>query len=328
LESSGGIPVVVAGLGPVGRAIAQAALASPELEVVGAVDPVHAGRTLGELLERPGPRIPVEADAARAFRAARGGVLLQATSSRLDEVLPQIQQAVRAGLCVASTCEELAYPWLAHDEEADALDTLAERHDVAVVATGVNPGLALDRLPALLSQATGPVRHVRALRVVDLAGRRPGLHRKAGLGLDADAFQRAVDGGRIGHVGLSESAVLAALGSGLDVDEVEEEAEMVPAPRDLAGPVPVARGAAAGIRQVARAWWEGREVARVEVILALGAEDPRDETWIDADPPLRLVIPGGLPGEAATAWAVVHAAGALPMLRGLVTVLDLPPGRS
>jgi 4-hydroxy-tetrahydrodipicolinate reductase len=69
-------------------------------------------------------------------------------------------------------------------------------------------------------------------------------------------------------------------------------------------------------------------VARVEVILALGAEDPRDETWIDADPPLRMVIPGGLPGEAATAWAVVHAAGALPMLRGLVTVLDLPPGRS
>jgi len=66
-------------------------------------------------------------------------------------------------------------------------------------------------------------------------------------------------------------------------------------------------------------------VARVEVILALGAEDPRDETWIDADPPLRLVIPAAA-GEAATAWAVVHAAGALPMLRGLVTVLDLPPG--
>jgi len=88
---------------------------------------------------------------------------------------------------------------------------------------------------------------------VDLAGRRPPASTAGGPGAHADAFQRAVDGGRIGHVGLSESAVLAALGSGLDVDEVEEEAEMVPAPRDLAGPVPVARGAAR-----ASARWRGR----------------------------------------------------------------------
>ncbi len=38
MESSGGIPVVVAGLGPVGRAIAQAVLATPELRLVGAVE--------------------------------------------------------------------------------------------------------------------------------------------------------------------------------------------------------------------------------------------------------------------------------------------------
>jgi len=49
---------------------------------------------------------------------------------------------------------------------------------------------------------------------------------------------------------------------------------------------------------------------------------------VEADPPLRLVVPGGLPGEAATAWSLVHAARALPVLRGLVTVLDLPSGRA
>jgi 4-hydroxy-tetrahydrodipicolinate reductase len=326
-EKATGIPVVVAGLGEVGRAIARAALATADLRLVGAVDPAFAGRRLDELVGRP-TGLEVEADAARALRAARGGVLLQATSSRFAEVLPQIEQAVRAGVCVVSTCEELAYPWLVDEPRADALDALCERNDVAVVGAGVNPGMALDRLPALLSQATGEVRRLEARRVVDLSGRRAALARKAGVGLGEAEFRRAAEAGELGHVGLSQSATLAALGAGLDVDEIEEEAEPILAARDVGGPVPVAKGAVAGIRQVARGWQEGREVVRLEVELAVGARDPRDEILIEADPPLRLLVPGGLPGDAATAWSIVHAAGAIPMLQGLVTVLDLPPGRS
>jgi 4-hydroxy-tetrahydrodipicolinate reductase len=92
--------------------------------------------------------------------------------------------------------------------------------------------------------------------------------------------------------------------------------------------VGVKKGRVAGVRQLARGWCDGREVVRLELTLAVGAENPRDEIRIDADPPLRLLVPGGIPGEATTAWAMVHAASALPMLRGLVTILDLPSGRS
>jgi hypothetical protein len=322
-----GIPVVVAGLGEVGRAIVRAVLSSADLRLAGAVDPAFAKQSLDALAGIP-TGIEVEGDPARALRAARGGVLLVATSSRFLEVLPLVEQAVRAGLSVVSTCEELAYPWLAHEEEADALDALCEKNDVAVVAAGVNPGLALDRLPALLSQGTGEVRRLEARRVVDLASRNESLWRKAGVGLQPSEFQRAVEVEAIGHVGLAESATLAALGCGLDLDELEEEAEPVLASRDLAGPVLVQKGGIAGIRQVARGFQGGREVVRLEVVLAVGAEDPRDEVLLESDPPLRLVVPGGFPGEASTAWSVVHAAAAIPMLQGLVTVLDLPPGRS
>ena len=326
-ERESGIPVVVSGLGPVGRAVARAALASPELSLVGAIDPKCEGRTLEAVLGERAPSLVVAGNATRALASARGGVLLQATSSLFSEVLPQIEQAVKAGVAVASTCEELAYPWLAHEEEADALDALCERHDVAVLATGVNPGFALDRLPAFLSQATGPVRHIEARRVVDLASRRAGLARKAGVGLTPEEFQRALDADEVGHVGLPESAALAALGSGLELDEVEDEVEPVLAARDLAGPLPVKKGRVSGVHQTARGFFDGREVVRLELVLAVGADDPRDELRLDSDPPLRLVVPGGIPGEAATAWALVHATGALPVLRGLVTVLDLPSGR-
>jgi 4-hydroxy-tetrahydrodipicolinate reductase len=322
-----GIPVVIAGLGEVGRAIARAVLSSADLRLVAAVDPAHADRKLDDLVGSP-TGLTVAGDPARGLAAAKGGVLLLATSSRFAEVLPTIERAVRAGLSVVSTCEELAYPWLSNEKAADALDALCEKNDVAVLGAGVNPGLALDRLPALLSQGTGEVRRLEARRVVDLTGRRESLWRKAGVGLTPDEFQRAVEADAIGHVGLAESATLAALGSGLDLDELEEEAEPVLAPADRAGPIPLRRGEVAGIRQVARGWQDGREVVRLEVVLAVGAEDPRDEVTLEASPPLRLVVPGGFPGEAATAWSVVHAASAVPMLQGLVTVLDLPPGRS
>ncbi|GAO05369.1 dihydrodipicolinate reductase [Anaeromyxobacter sp. PSR-1] len=325
-----GIPVVVMGLGEIGRAIARAALARPDLELVAAVDsdPSLAGRPLGELLGVPAPSVKIAADPKAALAAAKGGVLLLATASTLDAVRPDVERAVRAGLSVVSTCEELAYPWLRHEEDADALDRLCEQRNVAVLGTGANPGFVLDRLAAVLGHATGPVRHVRGLRVVDASRRRAALLRKIGAGLTEDAFHEAAERGEVGHVGLAESAALAATGLGLGVDEVDEELAPLVAEEDArGGPVPVLRGQVAGFTQVARVFADEREVVRLELTIAVDADDPRDEVELDADPPLRLVVPGGVPGDAATAAAVVNAAAAVTELRGLVTVLDLPAGR-
>ena len=327
-ERGSGIPVVVAGLGEVGRMVARSVLETPELRLIGAVDPAPdlVGKPLDAILGTPCAG-RVASEAGEALRAAEGGVMLQATTSSFDRARPQIEQAVRARVSVASTCEELAYPWLKHEAAAEALDRLCEKNDVAVVGTGVNPGFALDRLPALLSQVTGPVRHVHATRVVDAGSRRAALQRKIGAGLSEEEFEQRSERGELGHVGLAESAALAALGCGLEVDEVEEELEAVLAtgPREAA--VPVREGQVAGVRQLARGFGEGREVVRLELVVAVGAAHPRDEVVLEARPPLRLHVPGGIPGDEATAWAMVHAAAALPLLRGLVTVLDLPPGR-
>jgi 4-hydroxy-tetrahydrodipicolinate reductase len=247
-----------------------------------------------------------------------------ATTSSFEEAHPIIRRAVKAGCSVVSTCEELAWPWLHHESEADALDLFCEAHDVAVLGTGVSPGFALDRLPAVLAQVLGEVRHVRGLRVVDLAAGSGSLRRKLGVGLDPAAFEAADERGELGLAGLAESAALAAAGCGLEFDEVDEDLTPLLAEEDGHG---VQAGQVAGLQQVARAFAEGREVVRLELQLALGADDPRDEVEFDADPPLRAVVPGGIPGEAATANAVVHAALAITERRGLITVLDLPAGR-
>jgi hypothetical protein len=326
-----GIPVVLMGLGEIGQAIARAALARPELRIVAAVDPHPscAGRLLSDVLGVPAPEVTVAEELSDVVAAARGGVVLQATQSRFPDVLPDLEEAVRAGLHVISTCEELAWPWLNHREAANALDALCHEKNAAVLGTGVNPGFVLDRLPAVLAQVTGPVRHVRAVRVVDVSRRRAALQRKVGVGLSEKAFHDAAEKGDIGHVGLAESAAMVAEGCvGIEEYEVDEDILPLVAEEDADGPVPVRRGEVAGLHHVARVFAEdGREVVRLELTIAVAAEDPRDEIALDADPPVRLVIPGGIAGDAATAHAVVNAVPAIVELRGLVSVLDLPAGR-
>jgi 4-hydroxy-tetrahydrodipicolinate reductase len=328
--SQGEIPIVLLGLGEIGRAIARAALLRPELRIVAAVDPApsHAGRTLSEVLGEPAPEVTIARKLAEVVAGAKGGVVLAATGSRLEEVLPDLQVAARAGLHVVSTCEELAWPWLNHGDAAAALDKLCHERNVAILGTGVNPGFVLDRLPAILAQVTGPVRHLRGVRVVDVARRRAALQRKVGVGLSEEAFHDGVERGELGHVGLAESAAMAAEAC-LGVDEYEVDEEILPlvAEEDATGPVRVARGQVAGVHQEARVFAAGREVVRLELTMAVAADDPRDELVLDAEPPLRLVVPGGVAGEPATVHAVVNAVPALVELRGLVSVLDLPAGR-
>ncbi|HUK65504.1 MAG TPA: dihydrodipicolinate reductase [Anaeromyxobacteraceae bacterium] len=325
-EGSNGISVVVLGLGHIGRAIARAALEKPELHLAAVVDPAREGERLEDVLSSPAPPLVVAKDPGRAYAAAPGGVALLATESSFVAVLPELERAARAGLSVVSTCEELAYPWLKHEERAEALDALCESKEVAVVGLGVNPGFALDRLPAFLSQVTGPVRHVRALRVQDLAQRRAALQRKVGAGLSEEAFHAAADKGELGHVGLAESAMLSALGCGFELDEVEEELVPLIAEEDHDS-LPVRAGQVAGLRQLARGFIDGAERVRLELVIAAGAENPRDEVELDARPYLKVRVEGGLPGDEATAWSIVNAAPAVTMLRGLITVLDLPAGR-
>lgn len=328
--TQGGIPVVLMGLGEIGQAIARAALVRPELRVVAAVDsaPSCAGRALSALLGEAAPEVTVARTLAEVTAAAKGGVVLAATGSRFEEVLADLEEAARAGLHVVSTCEELAWPWLNHADAAAALDRLCHEKNVAILGTGVNPGFVLDRLPALLAQVTGPVRHLRGVRVVDVARRRAALQKKIGAGLSEDEFHDRIEQGTLGHVGLAESAAMAAEACvGVDEYEVDEEILPLVAEEDAAGPVPIRRGQVAGLHHEARVFAEGREVVRLELTMAVGAEEPRDELVLDAEPPIHLVVPGGVAGDAATVHAVVNAVPALVELRGLVSVLDLPVGR-
>lgn len=325
------VPVVVMGLGFIGQEIARAALQSEELELIGAVDksPSLTGRKLSEVLGLPAGTFKISSTIGQAVARRQGAVLLHATGSKLPQVTDQVLEALSYGMHVVSTCEELAFPWFNHAALAEKIERAAQRAGTAVLGTGINPGFVMDRLVATLGQVCGPVRHAKVSRVVDARTRRAALQRKVGAGLKEDEFFALVDKDAVGHVGLVESTALCALGLGLDCDDFEEELTPVFAEEDIAGGAfPVKKGQVAGIHQVAVGLAEGQEKVRLELTIAVGADEPGDAIDIDADPPVRMSIPGGLSGDRATANLIVNAAPRVTASQpGLLTVLDLPAAR-
>ena len=222
------------GLGPIGIEVGKALVARPNIELLGAADPAPtiAGRKVSDVIGSPGPGMPVDSSAAALYARSAAGrekrdVSVLCTGSRLESVLAQIEEAVRAGLHVVSTCEELAYPELKHSALAHRIDTVARENGVGVLGTGVNPGLVMDRLALAAAAACVRVERVKVTRVVDAAKRRGPLRAKVGAGLTRDEFLEGVAARRLGHVGLSESAAIIAQGLGFPIEEITESIEPV-----------------------------------------------------------------------------------------------------
>jgi 4-hydroxy-tetrahydrodipicolinate reductase len=153
------------------------------------------------------------------------------------------------------------------------------------------------------------------------------LQRKIGAGLTPDEFAHRAAGGRMGHVGLAESLSMVAAGLGWELEECEDTLEPVLASVAVETPhTRVVPGQVAGIHQIARGRTAQGQSIELELAMYVGAPDPHDEVLIEGDPGARLLIPGGIFGDAATAAIVANA---LPVVRsaapGLRTMRDLPP---
>src|SRR6188474_2009050 len=113
--------VALVGLGPIGVGVGKALAAREDVTLLGAADPApdKAGKPLVSLLDGAFPGVTVSGSAAALYAASAssrgpGDVAVLCTGSRLHAMLPQIEEAIAAGLHIVSTCEELAYPELRH----------------------------------------------------------------------------------------------------------------------------------------------------------------------------------------------------------------------
>lgn len=330
MKSMRKIKVAQFGLGPIGEATLGQLTRQPWAEIIGAIDhhPAKVGKDLADLtglksLRRR--RVFADLDGLLAS-AGRPEVIIHTAVSRFSTALPQIQPMIREAINVVSSCEELLFPWLREPGLAARLDRLCRRIGARVVGTGVNPGFVMDLLPLCLASASCDVREVHVRRVVDASTRRGPLQRKIGSGLKPKDFGRLLKAGQAGHAGLRESAALIARGLGWEPRTIVEKGKAIVAERDIRTEhVRVRKGETCGLHQRAEARIDGRLCLTLDLKMYLGAPDPHDAIQIRGNPPLELVLPGGIAGDQATVAALVNTVPRLLRAEpGLLLVTDLP----
>jgi hypothetical protein len=323
------IRVIQYGIGPIGASIVRLMRQKNSLEIVGAIDTdaKKVGRDLGEVVGASDAPwgILVSADAASVL-AKPADVVVHSTSSYLTSVMDQLLACLGAGLCIVSTCEELAYPFRKHPQLSKTLDEAAKEEGVALLGTGVNPGFVMDKLPLTLSAVSQWVDWVSAVRIVDASKRRLPLQKKIGAGMTPDEFRAQVAAGVIKHHGLPESIAMVADGLGFSLDDISETIEPMIAEEVIKTEfLEVEPGQVAGVHQVGRGTAAGQEKIFMELKMYVGAKNPADTVVLKGDPNLTLTIPGGTHGDVATAAVVVNAIPSiLAANAGLRTSRDLP----
>ncbi|HEY3108372.1 MAG TPA: dihydrodipicolinate reductase [Chloroflexota bacterium] len=310
------------GLGAIGQRVCATGLAAGVYRPVAAVDPAPAliGRDLGDLIGVGGLGVPIRASLEQALAGATvpPRLALHATRSTVTAVRDELIALVGAGCDVVSTCEELAAPRLRAPEAADAIDAAARAAGRRIVGAGVNPGFAMDLLPLALAQAATAIRSITIRRVQDPLKRRRAFQHKVGIGRSKAECEADVAAGAFGHVGLRESAAALAAGLGWELGRVRESLSLVLEPDGRT---------VRGVRQTFSTRSSDGRLIRLIFHAIAGARRDSDQVVIDADPPLRLQLPGGLAGDQATANLVLSAARRLGRARpGLLVGADLPLG--
>jgi 2,4-diaminopentanoate dehydrogenase len=320
--------VVSLGLGAIGLGIADALLTKADIELVAAVDASDAlaGRDLAEVLPNAPTRLTISNDLSSVLDDDEKGVVVQATSSRLEDIAPQLETIIGHGWNVLSTSEELTHAHAADSTLALHVDQQASEMGVTVLGAGVNPGFLMDVLPLLLSGLCLRVDSIRVRRVVNTNARRPQLQAKVGVGMIEADFEALADAGRLGHVGLRQSAHLIAETLGwTNLHYTESLVPVVAAVETVTPIAAVPEGGVIGQRQLATVQAGGEERVRLELEMYAGA-DAEDRIDIHGEPSIQQVIPGGVNGDIATASVISNLVEAVADARpGLITMADLLP---
>lgn len=323
-----GLKVVQYGLGKIGEEISKLVIDRSDFDLVGVIDIDEeiVGREIADVLEL-GHKLGLQVtDSPKKVLSNNPDIVFHSTASGVSEVAPQLREILNAGANIVSTSEELAYPYLRHEELSEELHNLAVENGVTLLGTGVNPGFAMDLLPLTFSGVARELRKVRVRRVQNASNRRKSLQKKIGVGLSKGEFDQEVRK-KGGHRGLLESVSLLATGLGWKLDEIKDKTSPVIADRPLETEFfKVSPGEISGIKQTARGLVDGVEKITLNLQMFLEAPDPVDEINLEGVPEISLKIPGGIHGDIATpAIAVNSSQKVLHEDPGLLTLLDLYP---
>lgn len=306
----GPVPVVVQGLGLLGRVAIELCADTPGVELVAVVT------RRPEAATGLAPDVAVFADLADAGRAFPGALVLSTIHAIGEELGAALGEAVRAGLDVV-TSSGLFHPRTQLADGGLDLDDLARAHGVRVLASGVQPGFVLDVLPAVVLDLAPGWTAVDVVKPSDARAWPVTTRHMLGMGELPAVVEETVP------YPLAASAHLIARAVGRRVLRIEESRTAVTTDHDLVlADETIPSGHAVGFTQECVADLEGGRTVRV-----------RWEPTLDVHEGLDLSVRLDATGAATLSFRLdgsfredPYPATAARMLHAAVRARSLPPG--
>ncbi|MEO0270963.1 MAG: hypothetical protein ABIM98_01645 [candidate division WOR-3 bacterium] len=320
-------PIYIFGIGEIGKGVVKNLYLKEGIEIKGVIDidPKKVGKSLYEItgIEKFS-NIYVEEDAEKVLEREKG-IVLHLTGSFVKDVFNQYMLIIDKGHNIITTTEEMTDPYLKNSELAEKIDKKAKEKGVTVLPTGINPGFAMDFLPAIFSGIFEEIYSIHVERINNASKRRYPLQKKIGSGLSKEEFKEKWEKREIGHVGLLESASIVSKILGLKIKNLEETCEPKIAKKLIKTKYfEVKKGKVCGI--IHKVKIETEEKINIELLLemSLDAKNPRDRILIEGKPTLEMKIKGGIPGDEATSSIVTNWINKIDNLpKGLITLNKL-----
>ena len=324
--------IIQVGLGPMGKIITKLLLQRKNLSLRGVIDinPQLVGKQLSELLDiEKEIDLTIESDLDSVLSRENTDVVIIATSSSLEKIVPIIESAVKSGSNVISICEGLSYPFQYHAERSKKLDVLAKSNNVTIVGIGINPGYLMDLLPIVLTAPCQSVKSIKVTRMMNSTKRRVSFQKKIGTGLSVDEFHKKISNKEItGHVGITQSIQMIVSALGIEYDEIVElPPQEIIAKKEFTtsyGEI-IPEGYVCGLQSKAYAKKEGKEIILLDFVAYAGEHDEYDSVLIEGIPSIHQKIIGGVHGDLGTSAIVANLIPKVIDARtGLLTMKDLP----
>jgi 4-hydroxy-tetrahydrodipicolinate reductase len=267
--------------------------------------------------------------------------------NRLPDALEDYRRILEAGVnVVGSSAVFLQHPWQVLPAELiTPIEDAARKGSSTIFVNGIDPGFANDLLPMALAGTCQNIQQIRCMEIINYD-----TYDSAAVMFDVMGFGGSLDETPMllqpGVLSLAWGSVVRQLaaGLGLELDEVTETHERVPAPEDFdiaAGPI--AKGTTAAIRFEVRGMKDGEIPVVLEHVTRL--RDDLCPDWpqpaqhggsyrieITGEPSYALDLCLSSPngdhnhaGLVATAARVVNAIPAvIDAAPGIVTARELP----
>jgi 2,4-diaminopentanoate dehydrogenase len=344
--------VVVWGTGNVGRPAIRAVAAHRDLDLVAVVvaDPAKVGRDAGDLAGIGPIGVMATDDVQAALSPAVDAVVYAATAdSRPVEAYSDLVQCLRAGRNVVSTSfYPLLHPPSAPVELRTLIDDACAEGSSSVFVSGIDPGWALDILPALMSGVGAGITEIRMQEIFNytLYDQPTVVRDLIGFGGPMGALPPMLHEASLLTVWAPMLRILGAL-IGVEVTDVTTRVERRQLERTVDTPEMgvFEQGTLGAFRFEVTGWVDGHPLLVAEHITRI--DDTCAADWphssspggehrvvMSGHPTLTLTIHGTEPGEpeaagGGNATAANRIVNAIPAVcaapPGALSSLDLPP---